>query len=275
MRLSVAIQTPDVKQQIPVSLLTGSFTEKLARAAEIGLDGVELMTADPRRLDSLAVASRVRENGLEVSAVGSGAVAFATGLTLLHPDPEKARLAEIRLHELINFAGDVGAPLVTIGSFRGWMGERGEKQRRCLITVLRRGAEYARSHGVRLALEPINRYEGDLVNTAEDGLALLEEVGHSELGLLLDTYHVNIEENSWTEPFHRLVIAGKLWHVHLGDNNRLPPGRGLIDFGSIVATLSKDGYDGYLSAELLGRPDPDTAAYETVAYMRSIMKNIR
>jgi sugar phosphate isomerase/epimerase len=90
--------------------------------------------------------------------------------------------------------------------------------------------------------------------------------------LLLDTYHVNIEETSWTEPFRRLMAAGKLWHVHLGDNNRLPPGRGLIDFAAIVATLRQLDYTGWLSAELLARPDPDTAAQQTLTYMRSLLE---
>jgi len=120
----------------------------------------------------------------------------------------------------------------------------------------------------RLVLEPVNRYEGDIVITAEEGLGLIDEVGHSHLGLLLDTYHVNIEESSLTEPFRRGMAAGRLWHVHLGDSNRLPPGQGHIDFPSIVAALSESGYQGYLSAELLARPDPDTAAEATIKYMR-------
>jgi sugar phosphate isomerase/epimerase len=67
------------------------------------------------------------------------------------------------------------------------------------------------------------------------------------------------------------MAAGLLWHVHVGDNNRLPPGRGLIDFGAILETLRAIGYDGYLAAELLGRPDPDAAAAETVAYLGPLL----
>ena len=94
------------------------------------------------------------------------------------------------------------------------------------------------------------------------------------LGLLLDTFHVNIEERSWTEPFAALRAAGKLWHVHVGDNNRLAPGRGLIDFPAIVATLRRSGYDGYLSAELLARPDGDTAALaDAHRYLRPLLEN--
>jgi len=272
MKLSLAIQTPDVGAAMPVALLTGSFEEKLAKAARMGADGVELMPADPAGLDAPTLGAALKRHGLAAAAIGSGGVKLSTGLTLLHADPDRARLAQARLGDLIEFAADVGAPLVTVGSFRGWLGPVGPAGREQLAAVLRRAGDRAAARGVRLALEPLNRYEADLVNTADEGLAFVEQVGHPAVGLLLDTYHVNIEETSWTEPFQRVMAAGKLWHVHLGDNNRLPPGRGLIDFAVIVATLREIGYVGWLSAELLGRPDPDTAAQQTLTTMRSLLE---
>jgi sugar phosphate isomerase/epimerase len=100
----------------------------------------------------------------------------------------------------------------------------------------------------------------------------MEEVDHPSVGLLLDTFHVNIEESSWTVPFHQAMRARKLFHVHLGDNNRLPPGQGLIDFPAILSTLEENGYTGWLSAELLGIPDLDTAGQKTMDYMSHLMK---
>jgi len=274
-KLSLATQTPEVQPLLPVSLLDGPFEERVAKAADLGVDGVELMTAEPARLDVAEIRAGLARSGLEVAAVGSGAVAFAAGLTLLHPDAARAAQARARLGQLIDFAAAVGAPLVTVGSFRGWLAGAGAGARERLISLLREAADRAEARGVRLALEPLNRYEADVVNTAEQGLAFLHEVDHPALGLLLDTYHVNIEERSWTEPFRRVMAAGKLWHVHLGDNNRLPPGQGLIDFPAIIAVLRQIGYNAYLSAELLARPDPDAAARQTVTYMRSIMEDGR
>ena len=109
------------------------------------------------------------------------------------------------------------------------------------------------------------------INAAE-GLAFVDQADHPALGLLLDTYHVNIEEASWTDPFRQVMAAGRLWHVHLGDNNRLPPGKGLINFAAILETLRQVGYHGYLSAELLAKPDPDTAAQQTLTYMQSLLE---
>jgi sugar phosphate isomerase/epimerase len=272
MKLSLAIQTPKAQPSVPVALLNGTLEEKLAKAARLGAHGVELMSTDPALLDTGTIRASLQENGLEAAAIGSGAVAFATGLTLLHADPEKAGRAEAVMHALVDLAAAVGAPLVTVGSFRGRLASAGIRGRERLVAVLRAAATYAASRGVRLALEPLNRYESDVINNVEEGLALLRDVGHPELGLVVDTYHVNIEESSWTAPFRQAMAAGRLWHVHIGDNNRLPPGRGLIDFPAIVATLREIGYDGYLSAELLARPDPDTAAQQTLTYMRSLLE---
>ncbi len=124
---------------------------------------------------------------------------------------------------------------------------------------------------MRLVIEPLNRYESDIINNADEGLAFLAEVRHAQLGLLLDVFHMNIEEPTFDGSFRLVMAAGKLWHVHLGDSNRLAPGRGHTDFGSIVSTLREIGYDGYLSAELRPLPDPDTAAEETIRHMRQFI----
>lgn len=271
MHLAICVQTDEVRLAVPVALFTGPLAERAAKAAEAGADGLELMTVDPAALDAGAVAETLASHGLQAAAVGSGAIAFATGLTLLHGDAEIAARACRRLEELIEFAAAVAAPLVTIGSLRGRLAGAGPDGQARLAEILWTAAERAQHAGVRLALEPANRYELDFVNTAADGLAFLAQVAHPALGLLLDTFHVNIEERSWTEPFAAVQAAGKLWHVHVGDNNRLAPGQGLIDFPAIVATLRRTGYDGYLSAELLGRPDADTAALQTLSYLRPLL----
>lgn len=272
MKLAIAIQTPEVAAVIPVALISGQFEEKLAKAAGWGADGVELMTTHPAQLDREQIRNALRKNGLQVAAIASGGLAFSLGLSLLNADANIAARAKTSLYELIDFAIDLDAPLVTIGSFRGRAASCGTDGRQRLVSILQRAADYAHRRAIRLAIEPLNRYESDLIANAEQGLAFLEELNHPAVGLLLDTYHVNIEEKSWTEPFHQLMQAGKLWHVHLGDNNRLPPGRGLIDFAAIVSTLRQGGYAGYLSAELLAKPDPDTAARETLEFMIPLVR---
>lgn len=272
MKLAFATPTPEVNAYVPVALFSGSFSERLEKAARLGYDGVELMVARPDEVDAAAIRVQVAGLGLEIAAIASGAVYMVDKLTLLAADADVSRQAAARLEELIEFAAATGAPLVTIGGFRGrlaWAG--GHEARARLIEILNVAVEKAAERGVRLVLEPLNRYESDIVNNTSEAMALFEEVGHSHLGLLLDTFHVNIEEPSVTECFRQGMATGRLWHVHLGDSNRLPPGQGHIDFTGIVATLNEVGYERYLSAELLPRRDPDAAAEATIRHMRQFV----
>ena len=117
-----------------------------------------------------------------------------------------------------------------------------------------------------MAIEPINRYETGLINTVASGLRLVDTIGLDNVGLLLDTFHMNIEEPSMIES---MVAAGeRLFHFHVADSNRWYPGAGHIDFNAIFSTLNSVGYQGFVSAEILPLPDPDTAAMKTVEYMR-------
>lgn len=275
LKLALVIPTPEVQATIPVALLTGSFTQRLEKAVRLGYDGVELMALRPAELDPLALRAQLSWRRLGVAAVASGAIALLERLTLLAADREASRRAEVRLHELITFAAALGAPLVTIGGFRGRLASPAWADRTAarayLVETLGQAAQKAAEAGVRLALEPLNRYESDIVNTAAEGLALIDEIGHSHLGLLLDTFHMNIEEPAYASSIEQVMDAGRLWHVHLGDSNRLPPGGGHIKFGDITAALRRTGYDGYLSAELFPLPDPDSAAELTARHMRPLL----
>ena len=271
-KLSLAIPTPEVEPALPVALLSGAFEEKLRKAAEYGAQGVELMSINPARLDADEIARQLTRHGLQAAAVSSGGMAMAAGLTLLHADALRASQARNRLNLLIEFAARVGAPLVTVGGFRGRLAHLpGGQGQEMLAQILTQAADLGARQGVRLVIEPLNRFETDFIRTAQEGLAFIEKLGHPGLGLLLDTFHVNIEERSWTEPFAQALAAGRLWHVHLGDNNRLSPGQGLIDFKAIVKVLAAGGYPGFLSAELLALPDPDTAARLTIEHMRPVL----
>jgi sugar phosphate isomerase/epimerase len=252
-----------------VALLSGSFSERLDKAVTLGCDGLELMVLDPDQLDASELAQELHARQLEVTAIGSGIQLFIDGLTLLAKDAATEGKAFQRFEKLVDFAAACGAPLVTIGSFRGKLAWGGDGAHQRLVETLRRCSETASANGIRVALEPLNRYESDIVNTAAEGMALAEEIDHPAFGLLLDTFHMNIEEPNIAGGIH--TAAHRLWHVHLGDSNRWPPGRGHFDFARVVDTLRQVGYTDYLSAELLALPDPDTAATETMRAMRKLV----
>lgn len=270
MRLAAVVTTPEVSRAPAVALLSGSFEEKLARAAAIGYHGVELMTTGPAALDHGAVRRQLERAGLEAAAIASGALFAVEGLTLLHERPEVRREAGERARRLVDLAASLEAP-VTIGSFRGRIASMGggAAGREALAEALAGLADYAAPRGVRVALEPLNRYEADALNTAAETLEFIRAAGRANLGLLLDTFHANIEEAVIAEAVR--LAAPRLWHVHLGDSNREPPGRGHFDFAGFVRALRRAGYDGYLSAELLARPDPDAAAELTWRHMAPLL----
>jgi sugar phosphate isomerase/epimerase len=276
MKLSVVMTTPDVQAPVPVALLSGSFAERLDKAVQLGYQGVELMVLRPTDLDEADIAAQVSDCGLEISAIASGTIAMLDRLTLLGCDPATCAEAEQRLYQLIDFAAATRAPLVTVGGFRGrlanavWTDARGARIH--LVSVLQRAATRAAAVGVRLALEPLNRYESDIVNNAEEGLALVAEVGQESLGLLLDTFHMNIEEAQYDTAIRSAARAGRLFHIHLGDSNRLAPGQGHLDFPTILASLRAVDYRGYLSAELLAHPNGDAAAASTAQHMRGLLQ---
>ena len=272
--LALTVQTPEVPCLIPVALLEGTFAEKLAKSAVLGYEGVELISVAPTQLDQQALKEQIAARGLKVSAVASGGMAFATGLTLLNQDVENSVLARQRLKELVDFASFLGAKIVTIGSFRGRSSGNKEQSLHKLADILQETAIHAQDRGVRLALEPLNRFESDLINTVAEGLDFIQQVNHPALGLLVDSFHVNIEESSWSTPYLAALKAKRLYYAHIGDNNRHPPGQGLIDFRAILSTLYSNGYEGWLSAELLPLPDPDQAAALTIQYIQPILNGL-
>jgi sugar phosphate isomerase/epimerase len=273
MKLALCVQTPEVDTPGPVALLSGTFEERMRKAAALGVEGVELAPMNPATLDTASIRDLLRRYNLEVAAIASVSLGMS-GLTLLHPDPSVSAQARSRLDDLIRFAAAVGAPLVTVGSFRGRVGESGAEGRARLADILREAASFAEQQDVRLVVEPMNRFQADCITTTEEGLSFLQEIGHPAVGLLLDTNHMLTEETSWNKPFRRAMEAGKLWHVHLADSNRQTPGYGLIDFTPILQTLRDIGYANYLSIEAFTKPDPDTAARDGIDHIRSLLKKV-
>jgi sugar phosphate isomerase/epimerase len=118
-----------------------------------------------------------------------------------------------------------------------------------------------------LALEPINRYETMLIKTTAQGLYLLERVVADNFGLLLDTFHMNIEEPDIQASIRR--CGPHIFHFHVADSNRWYPGAGHLDFRAILKTLFATGYPGWVSGEFLPKPDAETAAQKSITCLLS------
>ena len=273
MKTGLVMCGPDVAYG-PLALLSGTFEEKAAKAARLGYDGIELMVRDPAGLDWKTVEATLAAAGLEVPQVVTGELFGADGLCLVTADKGLHRRAEERTRSVIDLAAYLGA-MVNIGRLRGQLKFLGDVPDPWAIAVdrLRRVVAYAAKQGVKITMEPINRYETDFVLSAADGMRLVEDLDCDNFGLMLDLFHMNIEDASIEEG---LRLAGeRLWHVHIADSNRHYPGSGHLDFDSIFATLEDMGYQGYVSAEILPLPDPDTAAQKTIAFLQAHLHAVR
>ena len=118
-------------------------------------------------------------------------------------------------------------------------------------------------------LEPLNRYESRYLNSVDDCLRVLAAVDHAQAGLLFDFFHVSIEEPSITDAIRR--AGSRIKHVHLADNNRLPPGRGNIDWASCFASLRDVGFDGFVNLECAAGGDPAQTLPEAARFLRTLM----
>jgi 5-keto-L-gluconate epimerase len=258
---------PDVAYG-PLALLEGTFEEKVDKAARLGYDGIELMVRDPAALNWQHVKRTLQQAGLEVPQIVTGELFGADGLCLVTADADLYRRAEDRTRSVIDLAKYLGA-MVNIGRLRGQLGLLGEVSDPWAIAVerLRRVIDYAAAQGVLITMEPINRYETDFVLNAEEGMRLVQDLRCDNFGLMLDVFHMNIEDASIEEGLRQ--TGDRLWHVHIADSNRQYPGRGHLDFDSIFAALKEMDYTGYVSAEMFPRPDGDTAAAKTMAFLRA------
>jgi D-psicose/D-tagatose/L-ribulose 3-epimerase len=199
---------------------------------------------------SLVHAETLEEAGTAAGIVYSICAAFGPDRDLAAEDPALRENALAYIRECVELAGAVGAPHVcgpmysAVGKLRG---DDPRAEWRRSVDGLKRAAEHAGERGVRLAVEPLNRYETDLVNTVEQGLELCAEVGSDAIGLLLDTYHLNIEEKS---PGDAIRLAGeRLFHIHACENDRGTPGTGHVDWRDVFAALAEARYRGQIVIE--------------------------
>jgi sugar phosphate isomerase/epimerase len=265
MRLGIVISSqPSSFSALP---FTEGIAENVAKVKKLGYDGVEMAVRNPDQLDMEMLISLLEEHQMLVPAIGTGQVFLEEGLSFVNPDPDIRKKAIDRIKSHVRLAKILDA-LVIIGLVRGKKShETGDEEANdWLSEALRECAGEDKS--VRLVIEPINRYETDQINTVASGVELMKKVNMENVGLLLDTFHMNIEEPSMAQS---IVDAGEyLFHFHVADSNRWYPGAGHINFAELIKTLETVEYQGFVSAEMMPFPDPDTAAIKTIEYMRKL-----
>lgn len=270
MKLSVVLSTQQT--QFQAASFSGSLAQNIADIAFMGYDGVELAIRDPMLVDVDALEALTREHGLRVPAIGTGQAWGEEKLSFTDPDLSVRRAAVERIKSHIPLAARFNAVII-IGLVRGIIkpGITHEQGMAWVCEALQECSTAAKPFGVRLALEPINRYETTLVNSVAQGMALIDRVGADNFGLLLDTFHMNIEEPDILQSIS--TCGDRIFHFHVADSNRWYPGAGHLDFSGILSRLQSTGYDGFVSGEFMPLPDPLTAARESIACLRAILSS--
>lgn len=258
------------------TLFRGGLAESIRRTAEYGYDGIELQLKLDQRteIDFDEIADQCTRNGICVSAYATGSLFVKDGLSLIDDDPDIRRQAVDRLKLYVNAASKTGGKVI-IGCVRGNL--RDDEEYPEMTNRLARGLDevlnYAATKNTATVLEAINRYENNYLATAEETVAFIEEFRLDTLGILLDTFHMNMEETDFRQAFE--IAAPYLQHVHFADNNRLVPGMGTLDFGKILDDLNAVKYSKWVSLECYVEGNEDLEAEAAVAYLRGLMGRIR
>lgn len=244
--------------------------ESIKKAAEMGYDGIELALLDKDQIDLTKVRSLIKQYNFEIPVVSTGQVFAGSKLWFTSPDIEIRKKAVEVFKGLVEVASEFGA-MVNMGRVRGFIGEGEtvETAEERFGEVVREISNYAKGFGVRLILEPVNRYEINFINNLDEGVDLIKKLKLEGFGLMPDVFHMNIEDVSIEGNLKKYIEY--VDYVHFADSNRLAPGWGHLDFKSIVNALEEVNYDKWVSVEILPKPDPDSAARQAITYLRTLI----
>lgn len=250
-----------------------------------GFDGVEIPVFRAAGYPAEAIRRGLEQNGLECTVCS----VIPGDLSLISDDASVRRRTIAHLKESIETVAATGAklfggPLYSPVGYLPGRRRTADEWKRAVEGYQDLGGTLAAT-GVHLALEPLNRFETYFLNTAADGAALCDEVGHPHVGLLIDTFHANIEEKQIAAAYR---TAGRhLKHVHTCENDRGTPGSGHVEWDSVFQALRDLNYNGWLTIESFGfalgeisaaasiwrdlAPSPDSIAFDGVKFLRRNM----
>jgi D-psicose/D-tagatose/L-ribulose 3-epimerase len=269
-------------------LWTASFGPEqfsiLPRVREWGFDAFEIPVFDPAKIEVRAIRKELEANQLECTLCAI----LPPGLSPIDSDAVVRGNTRKHLQRCIELTAEIGAALLSgpvyapVGYLPGRRRTTDEWQ--WAVECFQRLGPVLQENGVTLAIEPLNRFETFFLNTLSDTAALCDAIGHPRFGVLLDTFHANIEEKSIPDACR--MLGQRLRHLHACENDRGIPGTGHVDFPGIAEALHETGYDGYLTIESFGfnlpemsaaaaiwrdlAPTPEAIASEGITYLRAL-----
>lgn len=273
MKLCYQVATPDVAIADSVTAYQGPLEKSFSDLAALGYGGVELMTLNPSELDWNFVKQEAEKNGLKVVLVCTGEICGQLGLTYTDPDIRIRTEALRRSKEIIDFAAFLNAN-INIGRIRGqYCSELSKAQTDdYAIAAFRELADYAAPKNVQIALETVTIMQTNFINTLAEAADMIDRVGRPNFKLMMDVFHLNLEEKDITEAIKKYGPYNI--HVHLADNNRRYPGHCGLDFEKIIATFKECGYEGAFCTEIFQIPSMEDAAKNAIAYLQPILDKV-
>lgn len=223
----------------------------IARLAKYGYKSIEI-SGESEKYDAKHVRGLLDHYGLNCW----GSVTLMVGGRNMQSGDEAIRASSVQyVKDCIQLVSDLDGKILTL--VPGEVGKISpdstpEAEWGWLVDGVKEIYEVAEAKGVRVGIEPLNRFESYLITRAEQALALCDAVGPN-LGVVLDAFHINIEESDLFEAIR--LVGDKLVDFHVADNNRMPAGYGDYDWKTVVATLTEIGYDGALTAEFVAPVD--------------------
>ncbi len=230
----------------------------LPRLLECGFDGFEVPVFLPAKVPAREIRKALSENNLECTVCSI----LPAGMNPISDNPAIRHRTRQHLVDSIKVTADLGSKLIggpvysPVGSLPGR--RRTSDEWKWAVECFQSLGEPLQANGITLALEPLNRFETYFLNTAADTVKLCSEINHLSIGVLLDTFHTNIEEKDVAAAFRK--TGNKLKHIHACENDRGIPGTGHVDFAGIAAALKKIGYDGWITIESFGYSHKELAA---------------
>ena len=258
----------------------GKLAYLIEKAKRVGYDAVEIFLQKLSPHDVVAANHALRK--FQVDCIGCIILPAEGDIT--SPDSNVRRKGVEILKRCVDTLVELDGQLMTGVTYAPWGKVKSEhplEDWRRSVESLRQVCRYASEFGVKIGIEPINRYRTYLVNTAEDAVKFVKDVGERNLGVHLDTYHMNIEEDDFYKP---IITAGKtLFHMHLSENNRGILGTGHVDWDRVFQALHDIGYDDYLVLEAYTPslkdiawkrtvPPPDVIASRSLEFMRNMAR---
>jgi len=215
-------------------------------AAEIGYDLVEVLMFDPWTLDLAATRKGLADSGLGLRL----GMALGPETDISSDDPAIAARGVAAVGRALEIAADLGAPAVsgiTYAAFNSYAAPQTAAQRERVVASLAQLDKRAGDLGVKLGLEPVNRYESYMVNTLDQAVALIRDTGGQNMFVHADTFHMNIEEGDIPAAIRR--NAAHIGYVHVAESNRGALGGGHFDLKGFFSALASVGYKGDFTVE--------------------------